>query len=268
MAGTGRVQARKRFGQHFLHDATVVERIIQVIDPQPTDHFIEIGPGTGALSLPLLARGARLDAIEIDRDLANGLARVRERYPQRFRLHVGDALRFDYVAAAGDGPLRLVGNLPYNISTPLLFRLLGASASVRDMHFMLQREVVARLVATPGGRDYGRLTVAVAARARAVTLFEVGPEAFDPPPKVWSAIVRITPSRPIFAVPSLEAFDRVVTTAFTLRRKTLANALARLLTVEQIRAAGIDPGLRPERVDPAGFARLAASLPAAGDDRP
>lgn len=265
---SGRVQARKRFGQHFLRDATVVDRIIKVIDPQPTDHFVEIGPGTGVLSLPILACGARLDAIEIDRDLATGLAEVERRHPRRFRLHVGDALRFDYAAAAGDGPLRLVGNLPYNISTPLLFRLLGASAGIRDMHFMLQREVVTRLVAAPGGRDYGRLSVAVAARARAVSLFEVDPEAFDPPPKVWSAIVRITPSPPGFAIASLDAFDHVVTAAFSLRRKTLANALRRLFTAEQIRAAGIDPGLRPECVDPAGFARLAARLPDGGTRRP
>lgn len=254
-------RARKRFGQHFLHDGTIIDRILHGIDARSTDHLVEIGPGPGALTQPLLATGATLDAVEVDRDLAATLTRRFAAQPG-FHLHCADALRFDFAALAGSGPpLRLVGNLPYNISTPLLFHLLENTAKIRDMHFMLQKEVVDRLTAPPGGRDYGRLTVAVAARATAVKLFDVGPGAFTPPPKVWSSVVRITPRAAAFPIASFKAFDQIVAAAFSQRRKTLANALRRLLTADQITQAGIDPGIRAERLAPADFARLADRLP-------
>lgn len=250
-------RARKRFGQHFLHDSGVIERILRVINPQAGEPLVEIGPGLGALTRPLLQRCGRLDVIEIDRDVVP-LLRERCAGLGELRIHQADALRFDYAALVTDGVLlRLIGNLPYNISTPLLFHLLAASSQIRDMHFMLQKEVVDRLTAAPGSADYGRLTVTVAARAQAQALFEVGAGAFRPPPRVVSAVVRITPRPAPFPIHDLETFDRIVTAAFGQRRKTLANALRGVLDVDGIRAAGIDPGLRAERLAPADFARLA-----------
>lgn len=252
---------RKRFGQHFLHDGNVIERILRAVNVRPGERFVEIGPGLGALTRPLLERCQRLDVIELDRDV---IAPLKQRCEGAGDLvvHLADALRFDYPALAGDTRLRLVGNLPYNISTPLLFRLLDVAPHIRDMHFMLQKEVVDRLTAAPGSRDYGRLTVTVAARAKATALFDVGPEAFTPPPRVWSSVVRIQPCTPDFPLHSQESFDRVVAAAFAQRRKTLANSLGRLLNRESIQAAGIDPGTRAERLAPADFARLAGCLDA------
>lgn len=258
--------ARKRFGQHFLHDPAVIERIVRLIDPRPGDRMLEIGPGGGALTLPLLRRLGRLQALEIDRDLIPRLEEA-SRDVGELQLHQVDALRADYTALAGGEPLRLVGNLPYNISSPLLFRLLACGAPITDMHFMLQREVVDRLTAAPGTRTYGRLTVAVAARAHAETLLRVGRGAFTPPPAVESAIVRLTPRPPTFAVNDLARFDAIVTRAFSQRRKTLKNALGDVLDAAQIAAAGIDPGLRPERLSPADFAALANTLPAGTGDK-
>lgn len=249
--------ARKRFGQHFLHDPVVLERIVAAVDPRPGDNLVEIGPGRGALTELLLARADRLRAIEIDRDLA---AALRQRFGGPLELIEDDALDVDYAALAADGPLRLVGNLPYNISSPLLFTLFACDAVVADMHFMLQREVVERIVAAPGSRDYGRLSAAVAARADAETLFTVGPGAFKPPPRVNSAVVRLRPRPPPFPLPDPAAYDRVVTAAFGQRRKTLRNALADLLDADEIAAAGVDPGTRAERVTPAQFAALAGRL--------
>lgn len=251
---------RKRFGQHFLHDRAVIERIVASIAPQPGDRLVEIGPGRGALTLPLLATGARLDAIELDRDLIPALREHRANF-HSFGLHHADALSFDYATLAGHGPLRLVGNLPYNISTPLLFHLLAAAPHIHDMHFMLQKEVVDRLTAAPGTRAYGRLTVTVAARAQATTLFAVGPDAFTPPPRVWSAVVRIRPRPAPFEIDSTANFDRIVKAAFAQRRKTLNNSLRALLDRGNFDAAGVDPSLRAERLTPADFARLAACLP-------
>ncbi len=252
-------RARKRFGQHFLHDRGVIERILRAINPQAGEPLVEIGPGLGALTRPLLQRCGRLDVIEIDRDvvpllhdLCAGLGEL--------HIHQADALRFDYgTLVTDDVPLRLIGNLPYNISTPLLFHLLAAASHIRDMHFMLQKEVVDRLTAAPGSADYGRLTVTVAARAQAQALFEVGAGAFKPPPRVISAVVRITPRPAPFPIHDLDCFDRVVTAAFGQRRKTLANALRGVMDAGRIRAAGIDPGLRAERLAPADFARLAVA---------
>jgi 16S rRNA (adenine1518-N6/adenine1519-N6)-dimethyltransferase len=251
--------AKKRFGQHFLHDPAVVERIVRYLAPQPQDNLVEIGPGLGALTKPLLERMGRLVVVEIDRDVVAPLRAACGESPG-LTVHLADALEFDFGSLAAAGPLRLVGNLPYNISTPLLFHLLKFSGQVRDMHFMLQKEVVDRIVASPGGGDYGRLTATLAARAEADALFEVGPGAFRPPPKVDSAVVRIRPRPAPFPVSNLAVYDRVVTAAFGQRRKTLANALKKLMPATAIAAAGVDPGARAETLAPADFARLAEGL--------
>jgi 16S rRNA (adenine1518-N6/adenine1519-N6)-dimethyltransferase len=252
------MRARKRFGQHFLHDRAIIRRIVEAIAPSPDDHLVEIGPGRGALTGALLEAAGRLDAIEIDRDLAAGL---RTSFPAAsgFTLHEVDALEFDWAALASrrGGALRLVGNLPYNISTPLLFRLLAAGHVVLDMHFMLQKEVVDRILAPPGSDHYGRLTVMLAPFVIATRVLTVGPGAFQPPPKVQSAVVRLV--RRVQPAPwAQEAhYAQVVAAAFGQRRKTLRNALAPLLSEAQIAAAGIDPSARAETLEPAQFGALA-----------
>ncbi|HET7315589.1 16S rRNA (adenine(1518)-N(6)/adenine(1519)-N(6))-dimethyltransferase RsmA, partial [Salinisphaera sp.] len=214
--------ARKRFGQHFLHERGVIDRILAALDARPDDRLVEIGPGEGALTEALLDRVEHLSAIEIDRDLVAHWQRRAADAPG-LDLIAGDALKIDYgaLAARRGGPLRLIGNLPYNISSPLLFALLGSTAPIIDMHFMLQKEVVDRLVAAPGSGAYGRLSVAIAARAEASLLFDVGPGAFKPPPKVMSSVVRLTPRAPDFIIDDDAMFDRVVAAAFGQRRKTL-----------------------------------------------
>ena len=250
---------RKRFGQHFLHDQSVISRIVQAIAPVAGDRVVEIGPGRGALTFALLERVPGLDAVEIDRDLAARLERD-PRAAGRVRLHVGDALTMDFLALRGDGvPLRIVGNLPYNISTPLLFHLLQQRGAAADMFFMLQKEVVDRMTARPGGKTYGRLSVMLAAHAEVQRLFDVGPGSFQPPPKVWSSVVRVRPiGAPAFEFGSDAALRTLVTTAFSHRRKTLKNGLQDLLNAGEIAACGIDPTLRPEVLEPAQFGRLAA----------
>jgi 16S rRNA (adenine1518-N6/adenine1519-N6)-dimethyltransferase len=243
---------RKRYGQHFLHDRGVIGKIVAAVDPQPDDALVEIGPGTGALTGPLLARAVRLEAIEIDRDLA---ARLAAEHP-RLVLHVGDVLRFDF-AQLPEG-LRVVGNLPYNVSTPLLFRLVEVADRLRDAHLMLQREVVNRMVAAPSTAEYGRLSVMLQYRFAMRKLFDVKPGAFRPPPKVDSAVVRLLPR----AAGALHAKDpttlgRVVTAAFTKRRKQLRNALAGVIDETGLRALGIDPGLRPENLGVAEYVAIA-----------
>ncbi len=250
-------RARKRFGQHFLHDPAIVDRIVQAIDPQPGEALVEIGPGRGVLTRRLLASARSLDAIEIDRDLAHGLA---QEFPPLagLTLHIGDALAFDFAALAAlhDTRLRVVGNLPYNISTPLLFHLLAAPAAIADLHVMLQREVIERMAAAPGSKQYGRLTVMLAPWVRIEKLFDVGPGAFQPPPRVWSAVARLSMREtPAFEV--APAFPAVVAHAFSQRRKTLRNALRELLDAAQIEAAGVDPGARAETVAPESFGALA-----------
>jgi 16S rRNA (adenine1518-N6/adenine1519-N6)-dimethyltransferase len=256
------IQVRKRFGQHFLHDPSVLQRIAQAVDPRPGEHILEIGPGQGALTALLLERAETLDAVEIDRDLA---ATLRERWPGRLRLHEADALRFDFAALARErgGRLRIVGNLPYNISTPLLFHLLDSVDHVVDLHVMLQKEVVERMAAEPGSKDYGRLTAMLAPRLSVQWLFDVGPGAFHPPPRVWSAMARITVRpQPLFEIP--EAYARVVAAAFSQRRKTLRNSLRGIVGPEAWEASGLDPGARAEVLAPAQFAALAAlALPPA-----
>jgi 16S rRNA (adenine1518-N6/adenine1519-N6)-dimethyltransferase len=249
-------RTRKRFGQHFLHDRNVLMNIAHAVDPQPGEHLLEIGPGAGALTELLIRPDRVLDAIEIDRDLA---AELRKRYPTQLILHEGDALAFDYgdLARERGGKLRVIGNLPYNISTPLLFRLLQFVPYIQDLHVMLQREVIDRMAAAPGTEDYGRLTVMLAPHLAIEKLFDVGPGAFKPPPRVWSAVARLTVlPEPRFVVPP--AYALVVTTAFSARRKTLRNGLRNLVPEEAYAACGIDPGARPETLSPAQFAALAA----------
>jgi len=252
---------RKRFGQHFLHDPAVIERILAALAPRAGEHLVEIGPGRGALTRRLLAlEGVTLDAIEIDRDLAAALAGQFAAAPGA-ALHVGDALTFDFaaLARARGGALRVIGNLPYNVSTPLLFHLVAQHAALTDLHVMLQREVVARLAAAPGGADYGRLTVMLAPYCTVQRLFDVGPGAFQPPPKVWSALVRLDMrAAPAFAVSP--HYAPLVAAAFAQRRKTLRNALAALLSREQIAACGVDPAARPETLAPRDFNILAQAL--------
>lgn len=248
---------RKRFGQHFLRDASVVERILAAIDAQPGDNLLEIGPGRGALTAGLLASGCTLHAIELDRDLAP-LLRERFAGQTRFHVHQGDALKLT-LASLRPAPAtrwRIVGNLPYNISTPLLFHLLAQYREIADLHVMLQREVVQRMAAAPGGRDYGRLTVMLAPYTEVEALFDVSPECFSPPPKVWSTVAHLKLRRdPAFAIDA--RYGRLVLAAFSQRRKTLRNALRSELDTAAIEACGIDPGVRPETLTPAEFGKLA-----------
>lgn len=255
------MQVRKRFGQHFLHDRNVIRRIVDAVAPAPGQRVVEIGPGRGALTWDLLERTRNLDVIEVDRDLAQSL-RSDARAANGLHIHVQDALKMDFLALRGDGaPLRVVGNLPYNISTPLLFRLLEQRAAVGDMHFMLQKEVVERMTAQPSTKEYGRLTVMLAAVCEVEKLFDVGPGAFQPKPKVWSAIVKLIPAQqPRFPHGRDGALRTLVTAAFSARRKILRNGLKTLLNEAQIEACGIDPQLRPETLTPAQFGLLATSF--------
>jgi 16S rRNA (adenine1518-N6/adenine1519-N6)-dimethyltransferase len=253
------VSAKKRLGQHFLHDPAVIRKIVAAIAPEALDTMVEIGSGAGALTKPLLEHVERLHVVEVDRELAAALP-ASVAHPERLVVHHADALRFDFASlAAGPRSLRVVGNLPYNISTPLLFHLLDARAAIKDMHLMLQREVVERMTARPGGKDYGRLTVMLALWATAEVCFDVGPGAFTPPPRVWSTLVRITPrSAPEFPIADYGRFAELVALLFSMRRKTLGRSLKGRLTAGQIASIGIDPGARPETLAPPDFARLAA----------
>ncbi len=237
---------RKRFGQHFLHDLEVIRLIVSAIAPRPGDRILEIGPGLGALTGPLLEGSGTMDAIELDRDLVARLAATDWVREGRLTLHRGDARRFDYGMLAGaGGKLRIVGNLPYNISTPLLFRLLSQSHAIRDMHVMLQKEVVERLAAAPGTEAYGRLSVMVQYRCVVEVLLHVGPLSFNPPPKVESAVVRLVPRQiPAVEVADEVVFEEVVRRAFAQRRKTLRNALKGILGPADMKNLGVDPGAR------------------------
>lgn len=255
---------RKRFGQHFLHDPSVIARIVRAIDARPGDRVVEIGPGLGALTRALLEVCEDLHVIELDRDLAAKLESEFEG-DTRIRVHAGDALEFDFKQLVSSGErLRVVGNLPYNVSTPLLFHLLGQAAVVADMHFMLQREVADRLTAEPGGRDYGRLTVMVQLRCECEKLFEVGAGAFRPPPRVTSALVRLRVRRePAVELSDVPGFERLVSHLFSQRRKTLRNSLRAWLGEAELEALGIDPRARAETLDLAAFATLANAVDAA-----
>lgn len=254
-------RARKRFGQHFLHDRGIIERILDAIAPQRDERLIEIGPGLGAITLPLLDRIGELTAVEIDRDAASHLREVAPAHGI-LRLHEGDVLEFDFATLVPAGEqVRLVGNLPYNISTPLLFHLIDQRTLFRDMHFMLQKEVVDRMAARENDDAYGRLSVMLAPWLAIEPLFDIGPGAFRPPPRVVSTFVRLSPHVvPPFDPGDLRKFSTVVAAAFSQRRKTLRNALRPLLSEQEIALAGIDPGARAETISPAGFAALAARL--------
>jgi 16S rRNA (adenine1518-N6/adenine1519-N6)-dimethyltransferase len=254
--------SRKRFGQHFLHDRSIIQRIADAVAPSPDDALVEIGPGRGALTELLIGKARSLDTIEIDRDLVAALSERWGATPG-FRLHQADALKFDFAALANGRRLRVIGNLPYNISTPLLFHLAAAHEHIDDLHVMLQKEVIERIAAAPGSSEYGRLTVMLAPWFEAKHLFDVGPGAFSPPPRVWSAVARLTVRRtPAFEIPP--AFARTVSTAFSHRRKTLRNSLRGLadpgVIFDAIVAAGVDPAARPETLTPAQFAAIAQRI--------
>jgi len=248
--------ARKSLGQHFLHDPAVIDRIVATIDPEPADLIVEIGGGQGALTRPLLERVRRLHVIETDARFIPGLTALAPR--ERLEVHAADALTFDFSSLAeGPGSLRLVGNLPYNISTPLLFRFLEFRDVLRDMHLMLQKEVVDRMIAAPGTKAYGRLTVMLAPWTRIERCFDIGPGAFRPAPRVWSSIVRVEPLRaPAFHLADEARFRALVAFAFSMRRKTLRRILKGRMTADELESAGFDPTARPETLSPQDFARL------------
>lgn len=246
-------QARKRFGQNFLVDAGAIAAIVAAIRPAPGECLVEIGPGLGALTRPLLAAAGKLHAIEIDRDLAQGL---QQEFGARLDLHAVDVLQFDFTAL-GSG-LRIIGNLPYNISTPLLFHLAGCSDRIRDIHVMLQKEVVERMVAAPGDSDYSRLSVMLQYRFEMEKLLDVPASAFDPVPKVDSAVVRLMPLRPRPCVAHDEAlFAKLVVAAFSQRRKTLRNSLKKYMPDAAFDALGIAPTARAQELSVAQFVALA-----------
>ncbi len=249
--------ARKRFGQNFLVDTGIIGAIVSAIHPQRSDTVVEIGPGLGAITQPLLARVDHLHVVEIDRDL---IARLKKQHPrERLTIHEGDALAFDF-AALGER-LRLVGNLPYNISTPLLFHLADYADHVYDMHFMLQKEVVERMVALPGDTDFGRMSVMLQYRFHLEWLIDVPPESFDPPPKVQSAVVRLIPKAPdLMLAHDLAKLSQVVLAAFSQRRKMLRNTLRGVLDDAGFTALGIAPTLRPEDLAVDDYVRIANYL--------
>ncbi|MBY4676075.1 16S rRNA (adenine(1518)-N(6)/adenine(1519)-N(6))-dimethyltransferase RsmA [Marinobacterium arenosum] len=255
-------QARKRFGQNFLHDAGIIRRIISAIAPRKSDHLVEIGPGLGALTEELLDAAGALDAIELDRDLPPILRSKFFNYGDKFRIFEEDAMKFDFrMLQDDDRPLRVVGNLPYNISTQLIFHLLRHSDCILDMHFMLQKEVVDRMAAGPGENNYGRLGIMAQYFCKVEKLFVVPPGAFNPAPKVDSAIIRLTPYQQLpVEAQDVAMLERVVRTAFTMRRKTLRNNLKPLLSGDELEQLGIDPGLRPERLALAEFVRISDYL--------
>lgn len=255
-------KARKRFGQNFLHDHGVIRRIIRAIAPHESDQLVEIGPGLGALTEELLAEAGELDAIELDRDLPPILRTKFFNYGNKFRIHEADAMKFDFSQLRKDDKrLRIVGNLPYNISTQLIFHLLSHSDNIEDMHFMLQKEVVDRMAAGPGENNYGRLGIMAQYLCKVESLFVVPPGAFNPAPKVDSAIIRLTPYRELPHVASDPSqLEIVVRTAFNMRRKTLRNNLKPLLTADELESLGIDPGLRPEKLPISDFVSISNYL--------
>ncbi|NNC78188.1 MAG: 16S rRNA (adenine(1518)-N(6)/adenine(1519)-N(6))-dimethyltransferase RsmA [Woeseiaceae bacterium] len=258
-------RARKRFGQHFLVDPGVIDAIVSAISPQAADTLVEIGPGPGAITAPLAARCDNFHAIELDRDLAANLRAVYAGDPG-VSIHEADALSYDFSGLGKS--LRIVGNLPYNISTPLLFHLVRHRSVIADMHFMLQKEVVDRMAATPGNKAYGRLTIVLGCYFEIDALFDVDRNAFDPPPKVTSAVVRLRPlPENRILLESGAPLSRIVATAFSQRRKTLRNALKTVASETELEALGIDPGLRPENIAIADWIALANSIDRDPDNR-
>ena len=259
--------AKKHLGQHFLHEKGIIGKIVQAVDPKPGDRLVEIGPGQGAITFPLLDRHGELTVIEFDRDLIAPLTDAARAHGTLTIVH-RDVLQVDFTALAAGmhpdgGQIRLVGNLPYNLSSPILFHALDHAAAIRDMHFMLQKEVVDRMAAGPGSKVYGRLSVMLQAYCHVTPLFTVPPAAFRPPPKVDSAVVRMVPRDPAsIGVVDPAVFAHVVRDAFGQRRKTLRNALSQLCDSPQIEAAGIRPDARAEQIEVADFVTLANQLAA------
>jgi len=255
-AGFG-APAKKSLGQHFLADRHYIDRIVQAVDPKPGQRLVEIGPGQGAITLPLLRRHGELTVIEFDRDLIAPLTAAAEPIGRLTIVH-RDVLKVDFTALADGSPIRLVGNLPYNISSPILFHALDHAAAISDMHFMLQKEVVDRMAAPPGSKVYGRLSVMLQAWCEVTSLFVVPPGAFRPPPKVDSAVVRLVPrSREQVGIDDQARFAEVVRAAFGQRRKTLRNALSAVCDARHFEAAGVRPDARAEQLEVADFIRLA-----------
>lgn len=249
--------ARKRFGQNFLHDYSVIANILASLQIKPGEHWVEIGPGQGALTIPLLDKSITLDVVELDRDLVS-LLKIKFKDRPQLTIHSADALKFDFSSLTkSNEKLRIIGNLPYNISTPLLFHLFENAACISDMHFMLQKEVVDRICADPGSKKYGRLSVMMQYYCSAECLFDVFPESFDPMPKVTSAVIRLVPHlNPPVLVKDKTTFNNVVTQAFSQRRKTLRNSLRKLISEEGLVSLGIDPVLRAENISLQDFANL------------
>jgi 16S rRNA (adenine1518-N6/adenine1519-N6)-dimethyltransferase len=255
-------QPRKRFGQNFLKDENVIRNIIAALNPQPKDRIIEIGPGLGALTKPLLEQVSKLEVIELDRDLAAELKNyaIAQDITQKFIIHQGDALKFDYsqLERNHSEKLRLIGNLPYNISTPLIFHLLNFCPIIQDMFFMLQYELVERIASAPHHKSYGKLSVMLQYYCQATTVFTVEPQAFYPVPKVRSAIVRLVPyNTPPYPAKNVERLREITGAAFNQRRKTLSNSLKNYLTKEDFLSLDIEPGARPEQLTVAEFVRIA-----------
>lgn len=250
-------KARKRFGQNFLTDQSVIANILSCIQMQSGEHWVEIGPGQGALTKPLLDKAALLDIVELDRDLVV-LLKKQFANAENLRIHSADALQFDFASLTkNNDKYRLIGNLPYNISTPLLFHLLNYPTCIADMHFMLQKEVVDRICATPNSKSYGRLSVMLQYYCEAEHLFDVPSECFDPAPKVTSAIIRLIPhAKPPVEIASIENFSSLVLHAFSQRRKTIRNSLKKLMSEEVIAELGIDPTARAENLSLTDFAKL------------
>tara|TARA_B100000767_G_scaffold273912_1_gene305402 strand:- start:1644 stop:2498 length:855 start_codon:yes stop_codon:yes gene_type:complete len=270
-------QARKRFGQNFLHDQGIIRHIVACIRPKPEQRIVEIGPGLGAITEHLLATTGHLDVVELDRDLLPYLRIAFASYGDNLRIHEADALQFDFRSLISDnlsadspsttgsntkqGLLRIVGNLPYNISTPLIFHLLSYTDLITDMHFMLQKEVVLRLAAGAGTNNYGRLSIMAQYFCRIDNLFEVPPEAFDPRPKVDSAIVRMAPYTELpHTAHNFKHFEQLVKSGFAQRRKTLRNNLKGIADDEQLQSLGIDPSIRPERLTVGDFVAISNLL--------
>jgi 16S rRNA (adenine1518-N6/adenine1519-N6)-dimethyltransferase len=252
---------KKQLGQHFLHDDNIIARIVRAIDPKPGDAIVEIGPGAGALTIPLLQQHRALTVIEFDRDLLEPLRKLGEEIGAALQIVHADVLDVDFTALAAGTQIRLVGNLPYNISSPILFHALEHADAIRDMHFMLQKEVVDRMAAAPGSKVYGRLSVMLQACCTVTPLFRVPPGAFRPPPKVDSAVVRLLPRPPAeIGIVDATVFARVVKAAFAQRRKTLRNALSQLCDAEAMQAVGIDPGARAETIAVSQFVALSNHL--------
>ncbi len=251
-------QPRKRFGQNFLNDAQVISRIIESINPGTAQNMVEVGPGLGALTLPLLERVSELQVIEIDRDL---IAKLQQRQLTNLVIHERDVLTVDWSSLAAEQHVRVVGNLPYNIGTPLLLKLLDAREHVQDVHVMLQKEVVDRLCAQTGTRAYGRLSVLMQSCFDIQALFDVPPEAFTPPPKVQSAVVRLTPLTQSPNAELIEKLSQATRLAFGNKRKTLRNNLKKTLSAESLSAAGIDPQARAETLTLEQFLLIAKMLP-------